>query len=165
MKRPEIELLAMYLSDRAKECAAVVTFDEMSSQIGVDIKSKRHYLSSAMELLAKEYGVVLKSIRSIGYRVLKQSEIPQTISQKRQSRIESQTNFWDREMKAVNIGCLSQRELKEYVRYEGRLTVQKILIAEENQRKVDEISARRGARKLTDTEFARKAIMALKDVT
>lgn len=165
MKLPEVEMLAMYLSDRAKEDAAVVTFEEISEQVGVDIRKKRHLLTSAMKTLIKEYNIVLKNIRNIGYQILRQGAIAETISRKRQSRIESQTNLWDSEMKTVNISNLTQQELKEHTRFEGRLTIQKLLIDEKNQKRIDDVSARRAAQRITDAEFARKAVMMLKDVS
>jgi len=162
---PEIILLAQFLRDCAVD-GKLATYDEMASRAGgLDIQKKYRYkLSRALELAKTEYKVVFVNRMGVGYQPVASSKVATQVTQKRQARIESETNRWESELDIIKPQELKAGELKDYLKCQLKLCAQRLVISAKAQMKLEQ-KAENSLPRYTGLEFAKEAALALRDVS
>lgn len=90
---PETSLLVAWLKNNTK-VGDVATIKDMSHACNVDLHRRRWILTSALNILQRDYQIVFKSVPKCGYKRVEPSEIPMMEAHFRTSRIRGHTRRW-----------------------------------------------------------------------
>jgi hypothetical protein len=158
----ETSTLIKYL----KECfqsGKDATFNEMSKLVNGSVQHRGKFennLHSALRILRRDYQILFTSIPCEGYRPLLE-DVAKAVTNKRQKRIKSETNYWRTELNTVDVSKLTEGEFKAYVTAHLKLGVQEFVTGKEVNEKLEVEGAKTRS---TGLEYAKNAIRELIDV-
>jgi hypothetical protein len=156
----ETSTLIKYLKDCAQS-GKVATFEEMSRLLKGNAQYKyRGNLHNALRIVRRDYQLLFESIPNEGYRPLLQ-DAAKAVTDKRQKRIKSETNYWRHELNTVDTSKLNDTEFKSYVTAHLKLGVQEFITSGETNEKLELQGAKTRS---TGLEYAKLAIKELIDV-
>jgi hypothetical protein len=156
----ETSTLILYLKDCAQN-GKMATFEEMSTLLNGSAQYRyRGNLHNALRIVRRDYQFLFESIPSQGYKPLLQ-DAAKAVTDKRQKRIKSETNYWRDELNTVDTSKLNDTELKSYVTAHLKLGVQEFITSEKTNEKLELQGAKTRS---TGLEYAKLAIKELIDV-
>ena len=89
---PETQFLVQYLRDL--QVGDVADYETLSEKAGVSVIDRRHILTRAIEVAARDHQVVLENLTGIGYKRIEASDAPETLAKRCTNRIRGQTKRW-----------------------------------------------------------------------
>lgn len=101
------------LVDRLKSLSEgeFISYSDMNKLINADVQYKyRSYLASAIDILRREYDVVLACERGVGYRRLANNEISDHSTKEHQSRLKRDTQVFRGKLECVDPQKLNSQE-------------------------------------------------------
>lgn len=120
--------LEKFLKD--KPDGSKFTFEELSTEAGRDVKVDRYLIASVMRILARHHDRVLRSVRGVGYEIVKQEEIVDVSQAFRKSAKNKIVRAYD-VISTVDVSKLSQADLAKYLKEQAKvgtlLTVCKVI--------------------------------------
>jgi len=121
-------LLEKFLKDQPD--GKQFTFAELNVAAGRDVKTDRFIIASVIRILARHHDRVLRSIRGIGYEIVKQEEIVDVSVALRKSAKNKIVRAYD-VTSTVDVSKLSQNDLAKYLKEQAKvgtlLTVCKVI--------------------------------------
>lgn len=124
------QLLTQHLTQAAVE-GRLVPYSELNDLIHDDVRTAyRSSLSTVTRKLLEQHGIYFKAQRGVGLYPVSASENLSTTGVEARKKINNETSRWEQKYKAVDAGSLeSQEDLREYIREQLRLNLQKDLNA------------------------------------
>lgn len=157
-QNPDINFLVQYLRDC---CIANIdaTFVAMNELIGDNVQfNSRWKLTKALQIVQDEYGFVMESIGSVGYRYIQSTDVSERVSAKRLSKARSQTRMWRKELDSCTKGrALSMADLCAY----SQVALVDLVLDEQTQNSAKKLTGGKAIDWRVEQEKTRKLLMEI----
>jgi len=111
-------LLEKFLKDQPD--GKLFTFDELNKAAERDVKTDRFIIASVMRILTRHHDRVLRSVRGIGYEIVKQEEVVDVSQAFRKSAKNKIVRAYD-VTSTIDVSKLSQADLAKYLKEQAKV--------------------------------------------
>jgi len=161
----EVMILVDFLKDRYSE-HSIATFDAMSQAVHADVQYKhRSWLTSALNVVERDYGMVFNSVLGIGYEPVRQGAIAGIFVDNAQRRIKAHIRKAKEKLNTVSTTNLTPEELHRHTAGYLKLEIQEAVSSPEANQIIDKKVAQGHVTGRAGMDYARKALLALIDVS
>lgn len=110
---PETSFLVQGL--RKAIAGQLFAWDDLTEIVGTDIHKHRGKLSSAIEIVSRDYGIMFESVTRVGYRAISTNEIPLVTQVKSLRSIERTVDKWGARLEASDYGAMDKKGKERYL--------------------------------------------------
>ncbi len=127
-RSPETALLVTRLK-KVKE-NEIIKYGELSAAIGFDIRKKRYFIYSALDILKREDAYVFACVHSVGYRRLPNEQISKKAQEKHLRKLTLDNEKYRNTLHCVDLSRLNSSQTSEYICAKSLLVVREAIADE-----------------------------------
>lgn len=129
MVATETSLLITELK-KSHELNEIILYKKLEQVVSGSTTTCRHYLTSAMNIVKRDYGYLFKCVPTVGYRPLPNWHKVDEIERIRIAKIKSQVDKFDWELSTVDIGSLTRSQKQKLSTAQVKVSIHQSILAD-----------------------------------